>query len=121
MKLKTLVIEDYRNDFPIFSRIVRGKNLIYLDSAATSQKPKQVIDSINNFYSNYNANYYNTNYQQNYYPTYSNNRPLNYMPAYSNYNYGDYPPWYQKYWNSNNRGDYMMNSYRPMYYIGYSW
>jgi cysteine desulfurase/selenocysteine lyase len=45
-----------RNDFPILSRQVNGKPLVYLDNAATSQKPQQVIDSIVDYYSNYNAN-----------------------------------------------------------------
>ncbi len=44
-----------RKDFPIL-RESKGKRLIYLDSAATSQKPAQVIDALGNYYSNYNAN-----------------------------------------------------------------
>ncbi|MCL4371916.1 cysteine desulfurase [Candidatus Marsarchaeota archaeon] len=43
-------------DFPIFLKTINGKRLVYLDSAATSQKPKQVIDKIVEFYSSYNAN-----------------------------------------------------------------
>jgi len=43
-------------DFPIFKIKVHGKPLVYLDSAATSQKPKQVINAIVNYYSTYNAN-----------------------------------------------------------------
>lgn len=42
-----------KNDFPIFKN---NKNLVYLDSAATSQKPKIVIDAISNYYKTYNAN-----------------------------------------------------------------
>lgn len=45
-----------REDFPILGRKVNGKPLIYLDNAATSQKPRQVIDSIRDYYGNYNAN-----------------------------------------------------------------
>jgi len=45
-----------REDFPIFKRMVRGKPLIYLDSAATSQKPYAVIEAQDDFYKNYNAN-----------------------------------------------------------------
>ena len=46
-----------RKDFPILSRTVRGgKPLIYLDNASTTQKPNQVVDSITDYYRNYNAN-----------------------------------------------------------------
>ena len=45
-------INKIRSDFPIF----KDKVLVYLDSAATTQKPKQVIDAVSDFYSNYNAN-----------------------------------------------------------------
>jgi cysteine desulfurase/selenocysteine lyase len=40
-----------REDFPIFSRTVHDKDLVYLDSAATSHKPRQVIDRLSSFYS----------------------------------------------------------------------
>lgn len=49
-------IEKIRKDFPILSRQVNGKPLVYLDNAATSQTPQQVIDCIVDYYSNYNAN-----------------------------------------------------------------
>ena len=49
-------VEKIRNDFPILSRKVNGKPLVYLDNAATSQTPKQVIDVIVDYYSNYNSN-----------------------------------------------------------------
>ena len=45
-----------RADFPILSTTVHGKPLIYLDSAATSQKPQVVIDAVDTFYREYNAN-----------------------------------------------------------------
>ena len=45
-----------RNDFPILSRQVNGEPLVYLDNAATSQTPLQVIDAITDYYSRYNAN-----------------------------------------------------------------
>lgn len=45
-----------RADFPILNRKIHGKPLIYLDNAATSQKPNQVIDAITDYYQNYNAN-----------------------------------------------------------------
>ena len=49
-------VQKIREDFPILKRVVNGKPLIYLDNAATSQTPKVVIDSIVEYYSNYNAN-----------------------------------------------------------------
>ena len=45
-----------RNDFPILNRTVNGKPLVYFDNAATSQTPIQVIQTIVDYYSNYNAN-----------------------------------------------------------------
>lgn len=49
-------VESIRKDFPILSRKVNGFPLVYLDNAATSQKPKPVIDALVDYYSNYNAN-----------------------------------------------------------------
>ncbi|MCK5638106.1 MAG: aminotransferase class V-fold PLP-dependent enzyme, partial [Flavobacteriaceae bacterium] len=49
-------VEKIRKDFPILKREVNGKPLIYFDNAATSQTPQIVIDSIVDYYSNYNAN-----------------------------------------------------------------
>ncbi len=49
-------IEKIRKDFPILSQKVFGKPLIYFDNAATSQKPKAVIDALVKYYSEYNAN-----------------------------------------------------------------
>jgi cysteine desulfurase/selenocysteine lyase len=51
-----LDLDKIRADFPILSRQVNGKPLVYLDNAATSQTPIQVIDTIVEYYSNYNAN-----------------------------------------------------------------
>lgn len=45
-----------RLDFPILKRKVNGHPLIYFDNAATSQKPKQVIEAVKDFYENHNAN-----------------------------------------------------------------
>ncbi|RYM06195.1 cysteine desulfurase [Sporolactobacillus sp. THM7-7] len=45
-----------RKDFPILSQEVNGHPLVYLDSAATSQKPKSVIDTLVNYYESYNSN-----------------------------------------------------------------
>ena len=49
-------VEDVRRDFPILSRDVKGKPLVYLDNAATTQKPQVVIDSITHYYTYENAN-----------------------------------------------------------------
>lgn len=49
-------IQKIREDFPILKREINGYPLIYFDSAASSQKPKQVIDAIVDFYENHNAN-----------------------------------------------------------------
>ena len=51
-----LDVEVIRKDFPIFETSVHGKRLVYLDSAATSQKPRQVIDRLVRFYETENAN-----------------------------------------------------------------
>ncbi|TDS18741.1 cysteine desulfurase/selenocysteine lyase [Maribacter caenipelagi] len=51
-----LDIKKIREDFPILKRQVNGKPLVYLDNAATSQTPQQVIDTIVDYYQNYNAN-----------------------------------------------------------------
>lgn len=49
-------VDKIRKDFPILKRKVNGKPLVYFDNAATSQTPQAVIDSIVDYYSNYNAN-----------------------------------------------------------------
>ncbi len=49
-------IEQIRNQFPILQRQVNGHSLVYLDNAATTQKPETVIDSEYNYYRGYNAN-----------------------------------------------------------------
>ncbi len=49
-------MRDIRSDFPVLSRKVNGKDLIYLDSGATSQKPLQVIEAVAHFYREANAN-----------------------------------------------------------------
>jgi cysteine desulfurase/selenocysteine lyase len=49
-------VNKIRKDFPILNREVNGKPLVYLDNAATSQTPQQVIDVIVDYYQNYNAN-----------------------------------------------------------------
>ncbi|MBK7097355.1 MAG: cysteine desulfurase [Sphingobacteriales bacterium] len=49
-------IDDIRADFPILHRKVKGHPLVYLDNAATTQKPKAVIDALTYYYTNTNAN-----------------------------------------------------------------
>ncbi|SUZ64878.1 uncharacterized protein METZ01_LOCUS17732 [marine metagenome] len=49
-------INKIRSDFPILKRKINGSNFIYFDNAATSQKPNIVIDSISDYYKNYNSN-----------------------------------------------------------------
>jgi cysteine desulfurase/selenocysteine lyase len=49
-------VEAVRCDFPILARPVRGKPLVYLDSAATTQKPRHVVDSMSRFFDQENAN-----------------------------------------------------------------
>ena len=49
-------VEQVRRDFPILKRQIHGTQLVYLDNAATSQKPQSVIDALVDYYSNYNSN-----------------------------------------------------------------
>ena len=49
-------VDKIREDFPILKQTVHGKPLVYFDNAATSQTPQIVIDTIVNYYSNYNLN-----------------------------------------------------------------
>ena len=51
-----LDVERVREDFPILHRTVRGKPLVYLDSAATTQKPRHVLDALARYYAHGNAN-----------------------------------------------------------------
>ena len=54
--------QDIKDDFPIFEREINSKKLTYLDSGATSQKPKTVIEAMNNVYLNTNANVHRGTY-----------------------------------------------------------
>src|ERR1035438_7145428 len=60
--IKTAILSDsldvraIRRQFPILDRKLKGRPLIYLDNAATSQKPRVVIDALVRYYSHYNAN-----------------------------------------------------------------
>ena len=51
-----LDVDRIKKDFPILERKIRGKRLVYLDNAATSQKPRQVLDALNDYYEQHNAN-----------------------------------------------------------------
>lgn len=50
------MMTDYREDFPILSREVHGRPLVYLDNAATTQKPRAVLEAMDALYTTYNAN-----------------------------------------------------------------
>ncbi len=52
----SLDIAKIREDFPVLKREVNGHPLVYLDNAATTQKPQAVIDALDNYYSQYNSN-----------------------------------------------------------------
>ena len=54
--VKPLDVWRLREDFPILSRMINGKPLVYLDNAATTQKPRSVIQSLVDYYENFNAN-----------------------------------------------------------------
>jgi cysteine desulfurase/selenocysteine lyase len=49
-------VEEIRRDFPILERRIEGKRLVYLDNAATSQKPRRVIEALAEYYEEHNAN-----------------------------------------------------------------
>jgi cysteine desulfurase/selenocysteine lyase len=55
-------VETVRQDFPILQRQVHGKPLVYLDNAATTQKPRQVIDALVHYYEYMNANIHRSNH-----------------------------------------------------------
>ena len=58
-----LDIDSIRSDFPILGRkLPNGKKLVYFDNAATSQKPKCVIDSMSRYYEEYNSNAHRANH-----------------------------------------------------------
>lgn len=62
-KHESLDVQSIRKDFPILSSLVHGKPLVYLDNAATTQKPRQVIEALVNFYEKHNANVHRAVYQ----------------------------------------------------------
>ena len=55
-QVRKIDVETIRQNFPILGREVNGYPLVYFDNAATAQTPKQVMDAIVDYYSNYNAN-----------------------------------------------------------------
>ncbi|MBL1142974.1 MAG: cysteine desulfurase [Proteobacteria bacterium] len=56
LNASTFDVEKIRADFPILQQHVNGKPLVYLDNAATAQKPKQVIETLDTYYREYNSN-----------------------------------------------------------------
>jgi cysteine desulfurase/selenocysteine lyase len=58
-----------RNDFPMLTKTMHGKPLIYFDSAATAQKPQVVIDAINHYYTNYYGTVHRAVYELSVYAT----------------------------------------------------
>ena len=63
-RVTVMMRSDVKNDFPIFANWKeKGKPLIYLDSAATTQKPREVIDALDEYYSKYNANVHRGTYE----------------------------------------------------------
>jgi cysteine desulfurase / selenocysteine lyase len=57
-KARPYDVEGVRADFPILRREIHGRPLVYLDNAATAQKPVQVIEALDRYYNDYNANVY---------------------------------------------------------------
>jgi len=55
-------VQSARRDFPILQSLVNERALVYLDSAATTQKPQVVIDTLTDYYTRYNANIHRGNY-----------------------------------------------------------
>ncbi|MBI4415766.1 MAG: SufS family cysteine desulfurase, partial [Euryarchaeota archaeon] len=62
-KAKAVAELNVKDDFPVLKRTSHGKPLVYLDSAATSQKPRQVIRAIEDYYARYNANVHRAIYE----------------------------------------------------------
>jgi len=56
MQVQTLNVNEIRKDFPTLSKNVNNHKLVYLDNAATTQKPRHVIKAVQDYYENYNSN-----------------------------------------------------------------
>lgn len=54
--IQAIMVENIRKEFPILDLEIKGKPLAYLDNAATTQKPRQVLDCLQNYYQQQNAN-----------------------------------------------------------------
>ena len=54
--VKEFDVKKIREDFPILNRQVNGKNLIYFDNGATTQKPQAMLDKVSEYYSDLNSN-----------------------------------------------------------------
>ncbi len=61
--MSSLNVDEIRKDFPILSTKANGKPLVFLDSASTSQKPRQVIEAVKDYYETYNSNIHRGLYQ----------------------------------------------------------
>jgi cysteine desulfurase/selenocysteine lyase len=60
---RALDVERIKTDFPLLQQDFHGRRLVYLDSAATTQKPRQVLDAEREFYERYNANVHRAVYE----------------------------------------------------------
>ena len=56
LSVPELDVDAIRKDFPILQTTIHGKPLIYLDNAASTQKPRQVIEDISDYYSQHHSN-----------------------------------------------------------------
>jgi cysteine desulfurase/selenocysteine lyase len=63
MKILSIMKNSIKKQFPIFKQKVNGNPLIYLDSAATTQKPQEVLNSLEEYYTKYNSNIHRSAYQ----------------------------------------------------------
>src|SRR4029079_11077499 len=62
LKAGPLNTAEIRKDFPIFEHPIRGRELVYLDNGATTQKPRSVIETTSRYYEQQNANIHRGNY-----------------------------------------------------------